>query len=550
MKPEELTPHRHSSSSLIPTPRLNLPFPQVSDPVQHTEGIQKYTTYRVDVRPPATTPADMPQDVILAGSAYSAVLRRYSDFLWLFERLQLERAGSIVPPLPEKQPVGRFSPEFVQERRMQLERFLRRLAVHPELADATALDTFLRADDVSFAAAKNSKKTPPPLQASMLMSQSMMMPNTPPKKEGFKRWFAETKTSMTGDLVKSPDDDIFEEITRYVSQLDAQMKNISQQATGLVRKGKEVGNGLFEFGLAFKLLGQSEGDSLGEALGQMGTSSDNLSALSLEHAEKEIRQFEEPLQDYIKMIHSVKVALHRRHEKRLSYSTCLSEVDAKQQSLNKLRSQLGNEAKAYQMEGYLREAHNACNLAREDFMIVSQRVLREVDRFKGEKADEMRNTVHNYILLQISYNRRMEELWTRLIPQLENIEVPDAPVLPLPPQIQTRMPQTSGSNMSVVSHQLGRQPGAAVAQGIVPSMPMSSHQSVASSQPMQTGMMTSSVQPVLSQGVVQNMVPQSFQPQPGLMAQQTPLIQQSQSIPQYNLPLQQPDGLNVQHRDS
>ena len=90
------------------------------------------------MRPPTNTPGDIPQDVILAGNhtGFSAVLRRYSDFLWLYERLHVERAGAIVPPIPEKQPVGRFSPTFVEERRVQLERFLRRVATHPELADA------------------------------------------------------------------------------------------------------------------------------------------------------------------------------------------------------------------------------------------------------------------------------------------------------------------------------------------------------------------------------------------------------------------------------
>merc|ERR1712176_995012 len=119
---------------------------------------------------------------------------------------------------------------------------------------------------------------------------------TQPKKDGFKRWFAEAKTSMTGDLVRSPDDDLFEEIHRYVHGLDVQMKNVSTQASGLVRKGKEIANGLFEFGLAFNLLGQSEADALGDALCNMGETADKLSVLSAEHAEKEMSQFEEPLQ--------------------------------------------------------------------------------------------------------------------------------------------------------------------------------------------------------------------------------------------------------------
>ena len=87
------------------------------------------------------------------------------------------------------------------------------------------------------------------------------------------------------------------------------MKNVSHQASGLVRKGKEIANGLFEFGLAFNLLGQSEGDALGGALSSMGGAADKLSVLAAEQAEKEMAQFEEPLQDYIKTVHSATLLL-------------------------------------------------------------------------------------------------------------------------------------------------------------------------------------------------------------------------------------------------
>lgn len=388
--------------------------------------MKKYTSYRVDVRPPSTLPSEIPQDVIMSPniSTYSAVLRRYSDFFWLYERLHVERAGAIVPPIPEKQPVGRFSPAFVEDRRIHLERFLRRVAVHPELADAKCLDTFLRADDVTFQAAKHAKGDlvlTPNGNSTMLTTSTMIA--APPKKEGFTRWFAEAKTSISGDLVKSPDDDLFDEIQRYIQGLDNQMKNVTQQASGLVRKGKELANGLFEFGLAFNLLGQSEADALGDALCKMGETADRLSVLSAEHSDKELAQFEEPLQDYIKMIHAVKLALQKRHEKRLTFSTCLSDVQSKQAQLAKLRAQIGMEAKAYAAEMALRRSQEAADLAREDFTIVSQRVLREVDRFKREKAEEMRRTVLDYINLQVEYNKRMEEIWATLIPQLERVQL-------------------------------------------------------------------------------------------------------------------------------
>ena len=223
--------------------------------------------------------------------------------------------------------------------------------------------------------------------------------------------------------MKSPDDELFEEVQRYIHGLDTQMKNVTTQASGLVRKGKEMANGLFEFGLAFNLLGQSEADALGDALCKLGETADRLSILSAEHSDQESSRFEDPLVDMIKMIHAVKLALHKRHEKRLTYSTRLQEVESKNNQLSKTRAQIGMEAKAYAIEMALRRAQENAEMARDDFAVVSQRVLREVDRFKRETTEDMRLTVLEYIRMQVDYNKKMEEIWANLIPQLERVQL-------------------------------------------------------------------------------------------------------------------------------
>jgi sorting nexin-1/2 len=408
----------------------------VSNPIQHSDGLNKYTTYDVVVRPPNfNSPSNGSIDIVPANIPSSTVSRRYSDFLWLYDRLHADRPGSVVPPLPEKQPVGRFSPAFVEERRFHLERFLRRVAVHPELQDCSCFDTFLTASDSAFQIAKQVKVSPVNMSGSTVTGSFMQQPYGQQgggNNEMIKRWFAEKKTSLAGDLVKSPDDDLFEEIQRYLNALDTQMRNVSQQATGLVRKGKEIANGLFEFGLAFNLLGQSEADALGGALLNMGETADKLSVLAAEQAEREMAQFEEPLQDYIKTIHAVKLALQRRHEKRVTYSTCLADTESKQQQFYKLRSQIGSEKKAYDLEVSSRRSQEAADIARDDFCACSQRVLREVDRFKREKAESMRRTVLDYINLQVEYNKRMEEIWATLIPELEKVPALDAQQISMP----------------------------------------------------------------------------------------------------------------------
>lgn len=173
---------------------------------------------------------------------------------------------------------------------------------------------------------------------------------------------------------------------------------------------------------------QEEGVEGGVALAleKMGLTADSLSVLAAEQAEGEEIYFESVLRDYLRMIHAVKKALEKRAEKRLTYTTCVQEVHTKRSFVDKYRGYPGKEEKAFQAQASLQRAMDAAELAREDFATVSQRILREMDRFKREKADEMRYTVLNYIELQIQYNQKMEDIWARLIPDLEHIQLNSA----------------------------------------------------------------------------------------------------------------------------
>ena len=72
------------------------------------------------------------------------MIRRYSDFEWLSSELVKQYPGTIVPPLPEKQAVGNLSNEFVESRRRALEKFLVRVAIHPDLGYSTFFVSFLQ----------------------------------------------------------------------------------------------------------------------------------------------------------------------------------------------------------------------------------------------------------------------------------------------------------------------------------------------------------------------------------------------------------------------
>jgi len=486
---QEATPNEKdetSNTNTILQPRLrahpeeSVSYITVSDPVQHTEGIKgKFTMYRVAYDPPPP-PADADTNAATSSGIQKALFpyatsvnRRYSDFSWLFEHLHKERPGAIVPPLPEKQQVSRFSESFIEARRFHLEIFLRRVVCNPELTDTECLLVFLGGGDAEFKKAKkdgsfgtNANKSSSAAadavqtrdddyvnddmemdggssptntaNADSLMDKGLSLgkEKLSHKKAGIKKWIKERKTSMQGTMVRSPDDAIFEEVAHFISALEAGLKRVEAQASAMVKRDKDVSSCLLEFGLGCDALahiddevnGSGVGDEAGASgIGQtfrlVGKTADAISAISADHYQAELGCFAEPLRDHLKMVHAVKVALMKRNNRRITYSTCLNALDSKKATLHKYRITPGQEGKAYGVESSMTRAEASVLAARANYEEVSARVLREVDRFRKENAVAMYATMVDFARMQKEHADRMAEAWGALLPEVESVDV-------------------------------------------------------------------------------------------------------------------------------
>jgi hypothetical protein len=54
-------------------------------------------------------------------------------------------------------------------------------------------------------------------------------------------------------------------VRRYINNLEVQMANVAKHTSGLMKRNRDLANGLFEFGLSFTLLAQTETDQLAGA---------------------------------------------------------------------------------------------------------------------------------------------------------------------------------------------------------------------------------------------------------------------------------------------
>jgi hypothetical protein len=186
------------------------------------------------------------------GERSHAVRRRFRDFVTLADRLGEAFRGHFVPPRPDKNSVESQvmqRDEFVAQRRVALERYLRRLAEHPAIGPSDELRVFLQAEgkmplpgstDVASRMLDGAARLPRQLlgEEAVAAQQDVVQP----AKGGrdLLRIFKELKQSMVTDWagVRPPlmeEDREFLEKKEKVQEWEQQLTSASQQVISSFR---------------------------------------------------------------------------------------------------------------------------------------------------------------------------------------------------------------------------------------------------------------------------------------------------------------------------
>lgn len=133
----------------------------------------------------------------------------------------------------------------------------------------------------------------------------------------------------------------------------------------------------------------------------MGNTADQLSVLATENAESENIMLAEPLEEYVRILASVKTAMRRRQEKKSVHVNAILDLEAKQAAYNKVLGVPGKEESANAKLAQVEKCQATVDSSRVEFEEVSERLLEEFDRFKREKAEDMKQILLNYVNLQV-----------------------------------------------------------------------------------------------------------------------------------------------------
>lgn len=336
----------------------------------------------------------------------ASVWRRYSDFAWLHNVVASKNAGVILPGLPDKAIVGRFSKDFIELRRAQLEEYLNQLISHNRLQTDPDIKHFLEhPDDISQSAAPVSK-------SSSFFGMIRDLQHS-----------AQQAGWIGGKSdIELPMDVQGEELKAYLTALDQQLCAVQKYAAKMVQKRRDLATAYAEFGLAVNLLGNCETDTqyLASGLAQLGNSADRLGIIQHEQADEEELKFEMRVRDYIKYVQSARDAAKGRERLLQAYHSALIGLDAKKQKLEKARQTTpANPSKITEAEGEVREGEAEVERARIAHAEVCEVSRAEMARFQLDKIQFFKAMVLEYVKMQIGFAKKDLVVWETLLPEVD-----------------------------------------------------------------------------------------------------------------------------------
>ncbi|TXT16015.1 hypothetical protein VHUM_00518 [Vanrija humicola] len=361
-------------SKLLSTPVFQI---TVSNPTKVGDPVRGHVVYTVQTK--TTSPHYRRGEF--------SVLRRFSDFLWLYEQLLANNPGVFVPPVPDKHVFGRFQDQFIETRRSALQRCLTKITSHPILQLDPDLRLFLESDSFALDIKNRGKPPADPQQSTGVLA------------------------SWTGPRYVEQDD-WFDQKKLYLDHLETQLKGMSKSLDVASKARLELANTVGEFSDAAQTLAESDlGAAMCAALGRLAELTKKERTFGEEQATSDVAQLLNLADEYVRFIGSVRLAFASRVRAYHTAQAADKEVQRVRLAREKARQQgkLADRAAASLAE--LGEAERRSRDAAADFEGQSKLVKAEFARFERERVDEFRKTLTIHLDGQIARQRELVTAW-------------------------------------------------------------------------------------------------------------------------------------------
>ncbi|KAF9089025.1 Vacuolar protein sorting-associated protein 5 [Mortierella sp. AD031] len=354
----------------------------VGEPQKIGDVINPHIVYKVHIKTNSTA----------FKSSDFTVQRRYRDFLWLYNQLTTHNPGVIVPPVSEKHALGRFQDEFVESRRIALERCLRKMTAHPMLYGDPDLKLFLESESL-VAEIKEKRQD---------------------SSKGFMTKFGETLSSATTFTKVHETDEWFESRRTQLDVLDGQLKSLLKAIEAIIKQRRDLGAASSEFGESIvSLAGTELNKPLANSLLVLGNLKIRIKELHDRQAHMDVLTLEHTVDEYIRTIGSIKITFMTRAKFNQTLVQAQNDLSKKRANFEKMNqpSRKTKPERIQQLQQEISEAEQRCDTVKRDFEEISTLIRQEFDRFDREKVEDFKQSVEAFLASMVKHQREIVGLW-------------------------------------------------------------------------------------------------------------------------------------------
>ncbi|CAH2073753.1 unnamed protein product [Thlaspi arvense] len=434
--PDSLSRSPSSSSSDHIKITVSSPQKEQDTASSMISGGSTYITYQI------TTRTNLPA---YGGSEFS-VRRRFRDVVTLADRLAESYRGFCIPPRPDKSVVESQvmqKQEFVEQRRVALEKYLRRLAAHPVIRNSDELKVFLRVEgklplqtstDVASRMLDGAVKLPKQLFGEGGGASAVEVAQPARGGRDLLRLFKELRQSVSQDWGGSKpavveEDKEFLEKKEKMHDLELQIINASQQAETLVKAQQDMGETMGEMGLAFIKLTKFENEEAvfnsqrarANDMKNLATAAVKASRLYRELNSQTVKHLD-TLHDYLGLMMAVQGAFADRSSALLTVQTLLSELSSLEGRAEKLEAASskvfgGDKSRIRKIEEIketIKGTEDAKNVAIREYERIKENNWSEVERLDRERRADFLNMMKGFVVNQVGYAEKIANVWAKV----------------------------------------------------------------------------------------------------------------------------------------
>lgn len=329
------------------------------------------------------------------------VKRRYRDFLWLYTTMHGNNPGVVVPPPPEKQALNRFESNFVESRRAALEKMCNKIAAHPTLQNDPDLKLFLESEAFNVDIKHKERREPLPTESKgVLGSLGISM--------GSSNKFVEQ-------------DDWFHDRKVYLDALENQLKGLMKSMDSMVMQRRAMAEAAGDFSSSLHALSTVElSPTLSGPLEALSDLQLTIRDIYDRQAQQDVLTFGIVIDEYVRLIGSVKQAFQQRQKAFYSWHNAEAELQKRKTTQDKLlRQGKSQQDRLNQVSAEVADAERKVHQARLLFDDMGRLMRAELDRFEREKVEDFKGSVETFLESAVEAQKELIEKWETFLMQLD-----------------------------------------------------------------------------------------------------------------------------------